>query len=67
MTGYLPLEHHRGAPAAVDDVPMDRWAPGGIDAHVACTQDSATGAGGEPIHEWLQVRPFPGAAPTVTE
>jgi len=28
---------------------------------------SAPGAGGEPIHEWLEVRPFLEYAPTVTE
>lgn len=28
---------------------------------------AAPGAGGKPIHEWLEVRPFLGAAPTATE
>ena len=28
---------------------------------------AAPGAGGRPIHEWLEVRPFLGEAPTVTE
>ncbi|MBW0115410.1 YciI family protein [Pseudonocardia abyssalis] len=28
---------------------------------------AAPGAGGEPIHEWLELRPFMGSAPTVTE
>jgi hypothetical protein len=28
---------------------------------------AAPGAGGQPIHEWLEVRPFLGEAPTVTE
>ena len=28
---------------------------------------SAPGAGGEAIHEWLEVRPFLESAPTVTE
>ena len=27
---------------------------------------AAPGAGGKPIHEWLEVRPFLTAAPTVT-
>ena len=135
MAKYLLLKHYRGAPAAVNDVPMDRWAPEEIDAHVAYMQDFATrlresgeyvdeqalspegawvrydgegrppvtdgpfaetkdliagwmvidvdswgravelagelsaapGAGGKPIHEWLEVRPFFGGAPTVTE
>ena len=28
---------------------------------------AAPGAGGMPIHEWLEVRPFLGASPTITE
>ena len=28
---------------------------------------AAPGAGGEPVHEWLEVRPFLAAPPTVTE
>ena len=28
---------------------------------------AAPGAGGEPIHEWLELRPFLGVPPTVTE
>jgi hypothetical protein len=28
---------------------------------------AAPGAGGKPIHEWLEVRPFMAAPPTVTE
>ena len=28
---------------------------------------AAPGAGGKPIHEWLEVRPFMTAAPTITE
>jgi hypothetical protein len=135
MAKYLLLKHYRGAPAAVNDVPMDRWAPEEIDAHVAYMEDfakrleasgefvdgqalapegawvrsdgegrppvtdgpfaetkdliagwmiidvdswdravelagelsAAPGAGGKPIHEWLEVRPFLGAHPTVTE
>lgn len=126
MTKYLLLKHYRGAPAPVNDVPMDRWEPGEITAHVQFMEDlasklrasgefldsqalapegtwvrhdapgrppvtdgpfpetkdliagwmaidvdswdralevadelsSAPGAGGEPIHEWLEVRPF---------
>jgi hypothetical protein len=135
MAKYLLLKHYRGAPAAVNDVPMDRWTPAEIDAHVAYMQEfaarleksgefvdgqalapegawvrydgegrppvtdgpfpetkdliagwmvidvdswdravglagelsAAPGAGGKPIHEWLEVRPFLGAPPTVTE
>ncbi len=126
MAKYLLLKHYRGAPAAVNDVPMDRWTPEEIDAHMAYmhkfaarleesgefvdgqalapegawvrhdgegrppvtdgpfpetkdlvagwmvidvdTQEravelagelsAAPGAGGEPIHEWLEVRPL---------
>ena len=135
MAKYLLLKHYRGAPAAVNDVPMDQWTPEEIDAHVAYMQDfaarleesgeyvdgqalapegafvrydgegrppvtdgpfpetkdliagwmvidvdswdravelarqlsAAPGAGGKPIHEWLEVRPFLGDAPAVTE
>jgi hypothetical protein len=28
---------------------------------------AAPGAGGKPIHEWLEVRPFYAAPPTITE
>ncbi|WP_232807351.1 hypothetical protein [Geodermatophilus chilensis] len=48
MAKYLLLKHYRGAPAAVNDVPMDRWTPEEIDAHVAYMQgvrDAARGVG----------------------
>ena len=132
---YLLLKHYRGAPAAVNDVPMDRWTPAEIDDHIAfmnafaarleetgeyvdgqalapdglwvrsdgpgrppvtdgpfaetkdliagwmvidvASQDravelaaelsSAPGKGGEPIHEWLEVRPFLTEPPTITD
>jgi hypothetical protein len=135
MAKYLLLKHYRGAPAPANDVPMERWAPKEVDAHIrfmtdlaarlertgelvdaqalapdgvwvrsdgagrppvtdgpfAETKDliagwmaidvdtyeraleiaaelsSAPGAGGEPIHEWLELRPFMSAPPTVTE
>ena len=135
MAKYLLLKHYRGAPAAVNDVPMDQWTPEEISAHMQYMQDfadrlegtgefvdgqalaqdgmwvrsdgegrppvtdgpfaetkdlvagwmvidvdnqeraielagelsAAPGAGGKPIHEWLEVRPFLGEAPTVTE
>lgn len=131
MAKYLFLKHYRGAPAAVNDVPMDQWAPAEIEAHMQYMEDfasrlrdtgeyvdsqalssggawvrsdgdgkppvtdgpfaetkdliagfmiidvdsyeravelagelsSAPGAGGRPIHEWLEVRPFMTAAP----
>jgi hypothetical protein len=135
MAKYLLLKHYRGAPAAVNDVPMDRWTPDEISDHVQFMRDfadrlqaagelvdaqalstegtwvrsdgagrppvtdgpfaetkdliagwmvidvdsydralelagelsSAPGAGGEPIHEWLELRPFMAEPPTVTE
>ena len=135
MAKYLFLKHYRGAPAPVNDVPMDKWQPDEVEAHIQFMNDfaarlehsgefvdgqalapdgvwvrydgegrppvtdgpfaetkdliagwtvvdvdsyeravalagelsSAPGAGGEPIHEWLEVRPFLTAPPTVTE
>jgi hypothetical protein len=135
MAKYLLLKHYRGAPASVNDVPMDRWTPAEVDAHVQYMSDfakrleatgefvgeqalspdgawvrsdgpgrppvtdgpfaetkdliagwmiidveswdravelagelsAAPGAGGEPIHEWLEVRPFLGPLPQATE
>ncbi|MFE6717941.1 YciI family protein [Streptomyces albidoflavus] len=135
MAKYLLLKHYRGAPASVNDVPMDRWKPEEITAHVGYMNDfaerlresgefvdaqalapegawvqyggegrppvtdgpfaetkdliagwmvidvdsydravelagelsAAPGAGGEPIHEWLELRPFLTEPPTVTE
>ena len=127
MAKYLLLKHYRGAPAAVNDVPMDQWTPEEIAAHMQYMDDFADrlegtgefvdgqalvarghvrpvrrrgpaaghrravrgdqgpdrrldgdrrrqptsarsswpascrrrpGAGGEPIHEWLELRPF---------
>jgi len=126
MTRYLMIKHYRGAPPSVNDVPMDRWTPEEVEAHLrymndfadrlratgefvdsqalapegtfvrydgegrppltsgpfAQTKDlvagwmaidvdsheravelagelsAAPGAGGEPIHEWLELRPF---------
>ena len=135
MAKYLLLKHYRGAPAAVNDVPMDQWTPEEVSAHVRYMQDfaarlestgefvaeaalspedtfvrsdgegrppvtdgpfaetkdliagwmvidvdtyeravelagelsAAPGAGGKPIHEWLEVRPFYGVLATITE
>ncbi|MEV7088539.1 YciI family protein [Streptomyces sp. NPDC093085] len=135
MAKYLLLKHYRGAPASVNDVPMDRWTPEEITAHVTYMEEfaerlrgtgeyvdglalapdgmfvrydgegrppvtdgpfpetkdliaggmvidvdgydravelagelsAAPGAGGKPIHEWLEVRPFLTAPPTITE
>ena len=135
MAKYLFLKHYRGAPASVNDVPMDRWTPAEIEAHIKYMDDfadrlkdsgeyvdsqalrsegewvrsdgagkppvtdgpfaetkdliagwmvidvdsheraielagelsSAPGAGGAPIHEWLELRPIMAAPPTVTD
>ena len=135
MPKYLILKHYRGAPAPANDVPMDRWTPEEVDAHVAFMGDfakrleesgeyvdgqalsqegafvrydgpgkppvtdgpfaetkdliagwyvvdvegwdravelagelsAAPGAGGRPIHEWLEVRPFYGAPSATAE
>jgi hypothetical protein len=135
MAKYLLLKHYRGAPASVNDVPMDQWTPEELSAHVRYMEDfaarleaagefvehlalspegtfvrydgegrppvtdgpfaetkdliaggmvidvesyeralelagelsAAPGAGGRPIHEWLEVRPFLTAPPTITE
>ncbi|GAS93930.1 sigma associated protein [Mycolicibacterium canariasense] len=32
MAKYLLLKHYRGAPTAVNDVPMDRWEPAEVEA-----------------------------------
>ena len=48
MAKYLLLKHYRGAPAGVNDVPMDRWSPEEVDAHLAYMNDFAerlTGSG----------------------
>ncbi|AEG45632.1 YciI family protein [Isoptericola variabilis] len=135
MAKYLLLKHYRGAPAAVNDVPMERWTPDEVSAHMrymadfadrlretgefvaelalspegtfvrydgegrppvtdgpfAETKDlvagwmlidvdsyeravelagelsAAPGAGGTPIHEWLELRPALGSLPTITD
>ncbi|WP_280222481.1 YciI family protein [Nocardia neocaledoniensis] len=41
MAKYLLLKHYRGAPASVNDVPMDRWTPEEVTAHVQYMQDFA--------------------------
>lgn len=126
MAKYLFLKHYSGAPKAVNDVPMDKWTPEEVSAHIQYMDDfadrlkasgefvderalspggawvrydgegrppvtdgpfaetkdlvagwmaidvdtyeraielagelsAAPGAGGKPIHEWLEVRPF---------
>lgn len=126
MAKYLLLKHYRGAPAPVNNVPMDQWTPEEVEAHIRFMRDfaarlestgefvdaqalapegvwvryggerrtpmtdgpfsetkeliagwmaidvdsyeraielagelsAAPGAGGKPIYEWLEVRPF---------
>ncbi len=41
MAKYLLLKHYRGAPASVNDTPMDQWAPEEITAHVQYMRDFA--------------------------
>ena len=135
MAKYLLLKHYKGAPASVNDVPMDQWEPDEVSAHVQYMRDfadrlkesgeyvteqalspegawvqyggegkapvtdgpfaetkdliagfmiidvesydralelagelsAAPGAGGKPIHEWLEVRPAYGVSATATE
>lgn len=135
MAKYLMLKHYRGAPAPANDVPMDRWTPDEVSAHMRYMEDfadrlretgefvdgqalapegswvqyggegrppvtdgpfaetkdliagfmvidvdsheralelaaelsAAPGAGGEPIHEWLELRPMLSAPTTVED
>ena len=135
MAKYLLLKHYQGAPAPVNNIPMDQWTPDEFDVHVQFMRDfadrlegtgemvdaqalsptgvwvrydgegkppvtdgpfaetkdliagwmvidvdsygralelagelsAAPGANGEPIHEWLELRPFMSEPPTVTE
>ena len=41
MAKYLFLKHYRGAPASVNDVPMDQWTPAEIEAHIQYMEDFA--------------------------
>jgi hypothetical protein len=41
MARYLMLKHYRGAPAPTNDVPMDRWSPDEVDAHMQYMRDFA--------------------------
>ncbi|SDT24188.1 YciI family protein [Actinoplanes derwentensis] len=135
MAKYLLLKHYRGGPEPLFDLPIDKWAPEEITAHVQYMNDfaarlqengefvdaqalapggtfvrydgegqppvtdgpfaetkdliagwmvidvdtyeravelaaelsAAPGAGGEPLREWLELRPFLTEPPTVTE
>lgn len=41
MAKYLLLKHYRGAPAAVNNVPMDKWTPEEVTAHMKYMDDFA--------------------------
>ena len=41
MAKYLLLKHYRGAPAPVNDIPMDQWTPDEVEAHIKFMQDFA--------------------------
>ena len=41
MAKYLLLKHYRGAPAPVNDVPMDQWTPDEVEAHIRFMNDFA--------------------------
>ena len=41
MAKYLLLKHYRGAPAPDNDIPMDRWTPDEVDAHMRYMGDFA--------------------------
>src|SRR2546430_6254409 len=41
MAKYLLLKHYRGAPAPVNDVPMDQWRPDEVEAHIRFMNDLA--------------------------
>jgi hypothetical protein len=42
MAKYLLLKHYRGAPEAVNNVPMDQWTAGEIQDHLQFMADFAT-------------------------
>ncbi|RNL79320.1 YciI family protein [Nocardioides marmorisolisilvae] len=135
MAKYLLLKHYNGAPAPVNDVPMDQWTPEEITNHIQFMRDfasrleqsgefvaaeavapegawvqyggegrppvtdgpfaetkdliagwmfidvdsyeraveltaelsAAPGAGGKPIHEWIEVRPVMSEPPTAAD
>lgn len=41
MARYLLLKHYRGAPAAVNDVPMEHWTPEEVSDHIQFMRDFA--------------------------
>lgn len=43
MAKYLLLKHYRGAPASVNDAPMDQWTPEEVSTHMTYINDFAAG------------------------
>lgn len=41
MAKYLLLKHYRGAPASVNNVPMDQWTPAEVEAHITYMNEFA--------------------------
>ena len=41
MAEYLLIKHYRGAPASVEDAPMDQWTPEEVSAHMRYMEDFA--------------------------
>jgi len=56
MAKYLLLKHYRGGKAPVNDVPMDKWTPEEIDAHVTYMQEFADRLSGS--GEFADVQPL---------
>ena len=75
MPRYLLLKHYRGAPAPVNDVPMDQWTPDEVDAHRSFMSEFAARlvSSGEFIdgqavsHEGVWVRHDGESRPPVTD
>jgi hypothetical protein len=42
MAKYLLLKHYRGAPTPVNNVPMDKWSPDEVEAHMGFMSDFAS-------------------------
>src|SRR4051812_46729127 len=41
MAKYLMLKHYRGAPAPVENTPMDQWTPQEVEDHIQFMRDFA--------------------------
>ena len=61
MAKYLLLKHYRGAPAAVNNVPMDQWTPQEVEAHIQFMRDFARDWRG-PASSWTPRHCRPRAA-----